>query len=203
MSLVDSVERKFLFGFTRVVALFFISLAVLTIVGCAIFALSQIKPDSISLSHKEILEIVDPNERITPNNTENSTVDNQAEDNENIRTASRTFPFAIQKTFNNPASLEKLEMWLDTFSEKDQDQIITELEEVIKLAEEKNSDIDTALMTFQKIKMEKARSSIENQQSKSLENSITAGIVGLSIVIVALFSLVLVLLAIERNTRKV
>lgn len=203
MSFADSVERTLLFRLVRILAFFFIIIAFLAILGAVIMTTVKMIPSSIDVSKEEISAIV-PLPAKDMRGADKAFQETVSKSHLEVKkNNTRLLPFAVQKEFSHPETQAFLEKWLNGFAKADQEKALKELESVILLAGERNVDVSDAIEKFTDLKSEKVNKADSEKQASILGNTMALYLIGISIVIIALFSLVLVLLAIERNTRKV
>lgn len=202
MPSIDSIERKYLFRLTRFVALFFIAAAIVPVVFGAFHFTGSFFPKSIAISESEISEIITPvvnsSDKKEANKSESYNEVNKAYD----PLSGLKIPFSVQKYISTAENMEALRNWATPMNRAEKEELLRELEVVIKKAEEQKLDVAKALNHYWEVKNVRLTWRNSAQSANDKQNYIYAGVVGTAIITIAIFSLVLVLLAIERNTRK-
>ena len=196
MSFADSLEQKFLFILTRFLALFIIGcLLIAIVVGGIMFSEKLFPKNDTKVTPTEVMEAIKP-----PVNPQ-SQPEQQPVLDINILPGIK-IPFILQKHFNNPDSIKTLKEWIENVPKEQRNEFINELAAVVEEAEKTKANVIEAINQYKELKFSKiknlqlAKDEASNMRLKYLE--IGFGCVAL----IALFSLILVLLAIERNTRK-
>ncbi len=202
MAFLAKFERNFLFGLTRSLALCFIflTLAALIISGL-IIGVSQLTKEDISVEPREVIDNLKPisaNETIQPDTQQQENL--VAPQSPNLPSGLK-IPFVLQKHFSSPDNLRTLNNWLEELPEDQRQPFLDEMAEAVTEAEKVQIEPIDAINAYHKLKMEKLQA-IDIAKEKQKQTWLWyAGAVGLGVIIIALFSLILVLLAIERNTR--
>lgn len=203
MLFIDRFEKKFLFSLTRLVALFFISLALLGLLGGVLASLMALAPVKTDLSPAEIAAIATPEEPATSTGDEDAATNATAElEKEPDALSGIKLPFIVQKHFSDPDNMNTLRNWIKTLPFEEKNRFIDEMAQVIKMAEDNKTDAMTAINQYNALKQQKFYEKAIAQAQSDEDQMKLLGIIGVTIITIALFSLVLVLLAIERNTRK-
>jgi hypothetical protein len=203
MAFLAKFERNFLFGLTRSLALcfIFITLAALIISGLVI-GVSQLEKEDISVAPREVIDNLKPisaNDAIQP---ETQQQENSASSQSPSLPSGLKIPFVLQKHFSSPDNLRTLNNWLEELPEDQRQPFLNEMAEAVTEAEKEQIEPLDAINAYHKLKMEKLQA-IDIAKEKQKQTWLWyAGAVGLGVIIIALFSLILVLLAIERNTRR-
>lgn len=113
-------------------------------------------------------------------------------------------PFVLQKHFNTPEKIQTLNNWLNALVSTmgDRQEFIDEMAATVVEAEKHKLSSNEAINKYKELKFKK----LELEQSTKAERRTLqlyyAGAVVGAVALIALFSLILVLLAIERNTRR-
>jgi hypothetical protein len=203
MTFLARFERSFLFGMTRALAMFFIfSTLVALIISGLIVGFNQIGGDDVKVAPQEVIDILKPTlpAETTQPDTKPSTI-NQPQTSR--LPAGLKLPFILQKYFSDPSNLLKLTDWLDDVPKNHQQIFLDEMASAVTQAEKEHIDPYEAINTYRKLKLEKLEAEKIAETEKRQTMLWYAGAVGSGIIIIALFSLILVLLAIERNTRRI
>lgn len=199
MGYIDKFERGFLFSLTRVVALFFIGIALLGLLASIILSVSNLIPAETKFSEQEIMDIASPQEAVEADSSYNEHTKNLYGEEDPL--ANIKLPFIVQKHLSDPDNMKILKNWISGFSLDQKKEFIEELASVIKVAEENDRDVLQAINRYSTLKQLKLSELKMAQSASYYENAMTLGAIAATIITIALFSLVLVLLAIERNTR--
>jgi hypothetical protein len=201
MRFFDNFERRFLFGLTRLVAMALIfSLLVAIAVGGVLFGGGLGEPQTTKVSTDEVMDAIRPPPVVAavPKAYQPSQTTLVSNELPNVK-----MPFVLQKHFSSPENLRILKDWLDDLPRERRQEFIDEMAAATGEAEEQKLDPTAAINKYRTIKMEKLeaeRLAKAQQQTLLLQY---AGATAVGIALIALFSLILVLLAIERNTRRV
>ena len=198
MSLIDSLEIKGFFRFTRFFAVLFIMvLTVGLIIGGALF--SKIWPTQVStrVNPSQVLEIEaerGPATRPAPQNTE---------DAEALKVlADLRIPEFFPKYFGDNQNRGVLVAHLGKLPEKARQDYLDNMAEVVALAENQGADVVQALNIYMQ-KKDQNIADIEAAKAAAITTRayiVASFLSGLGLIV--LFTLILVLLAIERNTRR-
>jgi hypothetical protein len=201
MSFIDSLERKFLFILTRFLALLIIScLLIAIVVGGIMFSEKLFPKDDTKVTPTEVMDAIKPPVP-TYNNPQSQPEQQQTVPDINVLPGIK-IPFILQKYFNNPDSIKLLKGWMENIPKGKGNEFINELAAVVEEAEKTNANVTNAINQYKELKFSKIK---DSQIAKTETNMIRLQYFGLAfacVALIALFSLVLVLLAIERNTRK-
>lgn len=203
MSFFDSFERKFLFHLTRGLAMLFIFGLIAVIVVGALIAYSSLLGNTVpKVDPSEVIEAIKPPVYVQETITATSTPPKAAIPDPNMLPGIK-LPFALQKQFNTPDNIRALRNILNDIPKENQQEFIDEMAAVVAEVEKQNLNTYEAINKFVELKKNKlakdAVSKVDLQQTRLY----FAGAAVSAIILIALFSLILVLLAIERNTRQV
>lgn len=201
MSFIDSLEQKFLFMLTRFLALLIIScLLIAIVIGGIMFSQKLFPIDNTKVTLTEVMEVIKPPINANDYNQSQS-AQQQAVPDINILPGIK-IPFILQKYFNNPDSINVLKGWIENIPKEQREEFIRELATVVEGAEKTNADVTLVINKYSELKFNKLK---DSQLAKTETNMIRLQYFGFAfacVALIALFSLILVLLAIERNTRK-
>lgn len=201
MSIVDNIEKKYLFRLTRFVALFFIAVALIPIVVGAFHYTKQLFPEQAAFTETEIAQIIKPVEKSSNSRAESHRIYSGVGDDIDPLDGLK-LPFSVQKNFSAPENMNILKSWMEPMSRQERIQFLSELDIVSSQAEAQKQEVVDAINRFWEVKKRRLIQRERERSANTAQNYIYAGVIGSSILLIALFSLVLVLLAIERNTRK-
>lgn len=201
MRIFDNFEKNFLFGLTRIFAMMIILGILISIgIGGLLFGGYYGGVDT-TVTVKEVLNSINP-----PVITNALSIDanSSAKTTENANVLlSVKMPFILQKNFNTPEKLHTLKNWLDFLTITDRQEFINEMAATVTEADKLNLSSTEVVNEYKRLKFKK----LEAEQSTKTERQsyklyYAAATVG-ALALIALFSLILVLLAIERNTRRI
>lgn len=202
MHILDNLETKFLFGLTRIFAMFVIlSILIVAIVGGLIFG-GLFQATNTNVPYTEVIDLIKPPLVIT-NDTLSTDSSSSIETPKNtIILPSVKMPFVLQKHFNTPEKLQILKNWLDSITLEKRQEFIDEMTIIVTETEKLKLSVDEAIDKYKELKFNKIEAeAIINAERKTQQLYYLGAIVS-AIALIALFSLILVLLAIERNTRR-
>ncbi|MBU9192995.1 hypothetical protein KTD33_00420 [Burkholderia gladioli] len=205
MSIVEGFERKALFNITRAVALVCVTAFLLAIAGGVFYG--------IAVWQEHVDTKVPAQEIIDPLKVSEMKPDQAADSPDSLGArppvqqgpedsplAGYKIPFALQKYISGDNS-KILRSHLDDVPEAERQAYIDELAAVVSAAEAQKVEPVEAINSYMEVKSNRyknaAAKAVEKRETLKLVLEATAG----GLLLVALFSLVLVLLAIERNTR--
>jgi hypothetical protein len=199
MNLLDAFEQKGLFRFTRLLALLIVcTLVTAVIAGLVIFTGTALTQESSYVKPEKVIDQVKPSILSTsPAPTgESNFVDPNA-------LPGIKMPFSLQTFFSNSRNMRILLDHIQTLSDEQKQDYVDNMAEVVEKAKAQNIDIVEAVNAYFSLKdQELQRAQVEHQQIIQTRLYIAGAAISI-MGLVALFSLILVLLAIERNTRRV
>ncbi|SAK85482.1 hypothetical protein AWB75_05698 [Caballeronia catudaia] len=202
MSIVEGFERKALFNITRAVALICVTAFLLIIVGGVFYG--------VSVWQEQVDTKVPPQEIVEPLRAAQARPTDVAgpkgvqppgqQAAEQSPLAGYKIPFVLQKYVSGD-NAKIVKRHLDEIPVVERQAYIDELGAVVTDAEAKKVDGIEAINSYMEVKSERYKTasakSLQKWETLKTVAEVTAG----GLLLVALFSLVLVLLAIERNTR--
>jgi hypothetical protein len=202
MSVVEGFERKALFNITRAVALVCVSVPMLAIIGIAIYAASIWNDDvPTRVTPAEIIAQVKPPEP----QADAARQPQGAQPPVNQEPAASPLfgykiPFSLQKYVSGD-NAQIVKNHLDHVPANERQTYLDELGAVVAAAESNKLDPAAAINAYMKTKAERYNDAASARARKWETLRFAAAGFGAGLLLIALFSLVLVLLAIERNTR--
>ncbi len=200
MAFLAKFERNFLFGLTRAFAMFFIITTLIGLLIGALVVLNQTGNQSSQVEAQEVIDVLRPS--LPVESAEPTTLQTPSKPQAKRLPLGLKLPFILQKHFSDPTNMEILIDWLSAVPHDQQQAFLDEMAAAVTQAEKEHIAPFEAINTYHELKQQKiaaAQLSAEAQKEAWLWY---AGAIGSGIVIIALFSLILVLLAIERNTRQ-
>lgn len=196
MSRLDGFERSALFVFTRALALVIVAVLIvgtsaLVFWGASTFATSG----ATRVSLRELMPPEGSNE-VKSTGGEQANIPQDMGLPPSIR-----MPFVLQKYFSGSENLGVLHRQLDELTTSEQQEYLDNLAEIVSAQEVSTPDATAVINRYFTVKdsrIQKAK--LEAVENRNLQLYLLGSIVS-AFGLIALFSLVLVLLAIERNTR--
>ncbi|WP_042302928.1 hypothetical protein [Paraburkholderia kururiensis] len=202
MSVIEGFERKALFNITRAVALVCVTVFLLAIVGTIIFGVS-VWQDHVD-TRVSAAEIVEPLKQTPPPQADGQqTQGTQPPAEQGVAQsplAGYRIPFALQKYVSGD-NAQIIRSHLDAVPAAGRQAYLDELGAVVSSAEASKVDVFEAINSYMKTKSERYTEAAAKAAEKWQTLKMVAAGTASGLLLVALFSLVLVLLAIERNTR--
>jgi hypothetical protein len=202
MSVVEKFERKALFNITRAVALVCIIVFLVGIVGVAIYGASVWKEEvTTKVAPEEIINQVKPvapPETTTPQGPTGARP--PATESKISPLSGYRIPFSLQNYVSGD-NARILKKHLDEVPANERQAYLDELGAVVTAAEASKVDVVEAINAYIKTKAERYQEAKRAQERKLDTLKLVGAGLGSGLLSIALFSLVLVLLAIERNTR--
>lgn len=202
MSIVEGFERKALFNITRAVALVCVSVFLLAIVAIAIYGASVWNSEvQTKVTPAEVIAQVKPPEASAeaPRQPQGA----QPPANQGPLDSplyGYRIPFSLQKYVSGD-NAQMVKNHLDRVPADERQAYLDELGAVVSAAESHKVDPVAAVNAYMKTKAERYDEATAARARKWETLKFAAAGFGAGLLLIALFSLVLVLLAIERNTR--
>jgi hypothetical protein len=204
MAFLSKFERNFLFNLTRGLAIFFIFLTLaVMVIGGLVVGISQSSNGDNRVAPQEVIDKLKPTLPLNTAQPDAQQSESQTIPQTPLLPSGLKIPFILQKHFSDPDNLRKLNDWIEDLSKSEQQVFLDELAAAVTLAEKDQINAIDAINTYHELKMEKLAAEKLAKAESTQKLLWYAGAVGVGIIIIALFSLTLVLLAIERNTRRV
>jgi cytoskeletal protein RodZ len=202
MSFADSFERRFLFVLTRGLALLFIfGLLAAIVIGGMMVSDKLMPKETTAVTPQEVVDAITP-----PKPEESQTADPASAATspppDPMILPGIKLPFVLQKHFNVPASIQTLRGWLEALPSEQRPQFLDEMAAAVTEAEKSGAEGLAAINKYKEIKFDKLKQEELAAAKLATQRMTYAGVAFGSILLIALFSLILVLLAIERNTRR-
>lgn len=196
MKLIDGLEQNLLFRLTRILAILFIcGVFVATVFGgFVLFTVTSKKP-AITVQASEVIEALKPQQQKSSVSPEQQVLAPEGDPLANLKV-----PFALQKILDSE-NVTTIRNWLRQIPEDKQAQALEEMGLVAAAAEKSNVAVPDALNKYHELKMERFAAEEKAAEAQKYSVLIFGSSVATGIIVIALFSLILVLLAVERNTR--
>jgi hypothetical protein len=201
MQMFDRFEKNFLFGLTRIFAMLII-MGILIAVGIGGVLFTGVYSETnTKVSTAEVIDAIKP--PVTESSQSgDSSLPAQPVENINILPSVK-MPFILQKHFNTPDNLQSLKGWLDSLPKDNHQEFIDEMVIMVTEAEKLNLPPHDAINKYKELKLKKLAAAQLKKAEQRTKQLYYAGAIISGVALIALFSLVLVLLAIERNTRRI
>ena len=198
MPIFDNFEKKFLFGLTRIFAMLII-LGILISIGLGGIMFANLsKGVNTKVTASEVINEIKPPEDTSSNGSVSPT---QLTDRSNFLPSIK-MPFILQKHFNDPENVKLLSGWLDIIPADTRQNFIDEMAAAVTEAEKNKLSATDAINKYKELKFKKLDAESSEKSTRQTQRLYFAGTVFGAVALIALFSLILVLLAIERNTRR-
>ncbi|MEZ5452904.1 MAG: hypothetical protein R3E93_08850 [Thiothrix sp.] len=203
MSFADSFERRFLFVLTRGLALFFIFGLLASIMIGGIMVSDKLTPkDSTTVSPQEVVDALKPPEYEEPPQVADATSATPAPVPDPTILPGIKLPFVLQKHFNAPDRIQTLRDWLEALPNGQRQVFLEEMAAAVTESEKVGADGLDAVNQYKELKFDKLKQEEAAAAALTQARLMYAGAAFGAVLLIALFSLILVLLAIERNTRR-
>jgi hypothetical protein len=202
MSVIEGFERKALFNITRAVALVCVSVFLLAIIAIAIYGASVWNDEvQTKVTPAEIINQIKPPEPVAdaPRLPQGAQPPANQEPQDSPLYGYR-IPFSLQK-YVSGSNAQVIRNHLDKVPRDERQAYIDELGTVVSAAESNKLDPVDAINAYMRVKAERYDEATVARVRKWETLKFAAAGFGAGLLLIALFSLVLVLLAIERNTR--
>lgn len=201
MTFFDSFEKKFLFNLTRGLAMFLIfGLIVGIVVGAFIYSALIFDKTKTKVDASEVIAAIKPPVNVQEKNNATDSSPKPVDD-PNLLPGIK-LPFVLQKKFDTPDNIRTLRNILNSIPIENRQEFIDEMAAVVVEADKQNIPSYDAINKFIDLKKEIISAASNNKSEMMQYRLYFAGAVLSAVVLIALFSLILVLLAIERNTRQ-
>ncbi len=198
MSFTDSLEQKFLFTLTRFLALLIIAgLVISMVVGGIMLGDTLLPQKNTKVTPIEVMEAIKP--PVTYNQSQSD--QRQESIDVNVLPGIK-LPFILQKHFNNPNAIKYLKRLIEDLPSGQRTEFINELAAVVEEAERTNANVPDAINKYAELKLSKIKESQLAEATAKAQRLTYLGYGFACVGLIAMFSLILVLLAIERNTRR-
>ena len=193
MPLVEFLETKLFFNFVRAFAFCVVSLLLVVVAISTSTFLGTYGPFREKVSAEEVFS------RLAP--FKGSPAGGTASDPDVEASSSVDLPLSVQRYFAESQSRSRLVREMEGLSVEEQRAYIDNLASIIQEAERRNIDVGNSINMFMQLRSQQ-RPRFSASAAEILSKRVYSGVAALSaLVLMALFTLILVLLAIERNTR--
>jgi hypothetical protein len=199
MAFVDTIERRTFFRLTRIVALLWLFFLAAGIILSVILFLAAINHSVGHVDPELALQSSDSN--VNSASPENGRLDQSS--NASPLTSLR-IPLSVQSYLDSEENKKVIEGWLGSLDPSDRQDFIDNMAEVITAAQKKRVDVFGSINRYKDLKIAKAAAAKQGMDVMGIAVSPFNLVLGIffQLGLIAIVSLILVLLAIERNTRK-
>ncbi len=197
MTLLESVERRGLFRLTRFLAFVVIlALSLALVIGAFIFAGDMIPNRTPAVSFNEI------SHELHPAPEANQSGSNPSQPGEESQGApSLDLPFVLQPYFSASDNRQVLMRHLEGLDSSERTEYLNNLSQVVKASQSSGEDTTNVINKYFELKQTQLALAKADSAARTLRRLYIAASALSIIFLIALASLILVLLAIERNTR--
>jgi len=199
MALIEAIERGTFFRLTRIVAFLWLFLLIASTVLSVFFFFLTIESPVGHVPPESALPSTDSN--INTASPENERLD-QSKNASPL--SSLRIPLAVQSYLDSEENKEVIEGWLNSLDPSDRQDFIDNMAEVITAAQKQRVDVFASINRYKDLKLAKIAATKQGIDFLGIPVSPFNLVIGIFIQLglIAIVSLILVLLAIERNTRK-
>jgi hypothetical protein len=198
MIVFDIFERDCLFRLTRFVAMLFVfGLLLGIIVGGYFVGLYVCNSQNTPVTPSEVIYAIKPPKPALAANSEQD----QSAASQDIMPSIK-IPFVLQKYFDLE-NLKQLRSWLNEVPRDQRAEFLNEMAATVQEAEKSGVEPVDAINKFHELKMGALAMDKAAKDEQHMALLYYASAVAAAIIAIGQFSLILVLLAVERNTRKI
>jgi hypothetical protein len=194
-SILDKFERIGVFRFTRLITLLSVFTTAMVLIVLATTFLTTLLPQYTSVGGEEVAAVLKA--KTTPASGESR---DDSSDETVLLSTVKPGP-GVKKEFSDSTNRKVLAGWLKGLPKASRQDFIDNMEEVIAYAQRNSMNVTDAINTYKELKLDKVGTVGLDQLERKLSQGTIIGSFLFGLMLLALFSLVLVLLAIERNTR--
>jgi hypothetical protein len=202
MQVIDKFEKKFLFGLTRVFAILIIFSILISVGIVGMLFVDFSKGINTQVTAFEVTDAIKPPVVENTTSTYSTSSSSLSPTNLNLLPSVK-LPFVLQKHFNEPENIKVLNSWLDVLPLDAQQNFIDEMAATVTESDKLKLPFVDAINKYKQLKFKKLDEERAAKAERRLQQTYFAAFVFGAVTLIALFSLILVLLAIERNTRQV
>ena len=198
MSFLNTFEQRGLFNLTRYLAIFLISIFMISMILSFLFLVFSIsKTYEAKVTQNEVFDQINYDEAIKPTYSE-ARVEEKIDPN--ILPGIK-IPFVLQKYFSKSENRNILLNRLNGLRPEKRQQYLDNMANIVVAGEKENYDPVKIINIYMKLEQKKLSKALAQKQSDHQFRKYLVAFILSMLALVALFSLILVLLAIERNTR--
>jgi hypothetical protein len=194
--ILDKFERIGVFRFTRLITLLAILITASGLVVLAASFITTLLPQYTSIGGAEVAAALKAKTSLVDSGESSEDSSDEAV----LLSTVKTGP-GVKKEFFDSTNRKVLAGWLKGRPKKSRQDFIDNMEEVIEYAQLNGMNVTDAVNTYKDLKLDKVGTVGADQLERTISRATIIGTFLVGLMLLALFSLVLVLLAIERNTR--
>ncbi len=198
-TILDGFERGLLFRLTRFVAITAIILLAAVIVASGVALSLYLRSTSSAVTPDEIVVGLKTQRAESRDKAPVAPTPGLLESSDD----SIKVPFILQKYLSTPQNMQTLKGWLSGLTADEKTNFLSELASVVVVAEKEKLDPIDAINKYRTIKLQRLAENKLKETQRSNYMFYFAGAIATGLVLISQLSLVLVLLAVERNTRQV
>jgi len=201
MAVLDAFERKGLFGFTRLLALSVVGLLILGLIGGLIaWGSTLFASDKKRVEPEKVIAALKPLPTSVDGDASGGRAPAEPPPPSGVLPGLK-IPFRLQPYFSRVGSREFMRGKLSDMPLSDQQEYVQNMEEVVAAANSAGISEPEAIETYLLMKDREISDAAARKVVRQQTRIYVLQAVGSAFGLIGLFSLVLVLLAIERNTR--
>ena len=192
MPILDSLERRALFRLTRALAFVFVLiLTAALIIGAILLAKDLAPSETATVSYNSVAQALHP-----------QASESTQQGSDAVLTDPIDLPFTLQPYFTNAANRAVLQRHLSRLDSSEREDYLRNMAEVVTQAKAHSDDMTETMNKFMELKSDQADLAKSDREARVMRQIYIASAAVSVILLIGLFSLILVMLAIERNTRK-
>jgi hypothetical protein len=197
---LEGFERGVLFRLARFVAMSAIMLLFGLIIAGSVFVVRDFNMGRSEVSPENIVASLKP---ISQGNHDDTNTNGQISKSGLRETAESTvkIPFVVQKYMDSVENIAVLNSWLSVLNDSEKKVFLSQLAQTVDAAEKSEVDPMAAINKFKEVKFSRLEEERRQETERNTHLIWFAGLIATSLILTALLSLTLVLLAVERNTR--
>ena len=200
---LEGFERSVLFRIARFVAMFAIFVLLSGIAFGTFKAVTEFQASNSSVTPSDVVsQLKSEQDAARRSNGSDGASPVPSESTPYTKAKVIKIPFTLQRIVNNPEAIETIRSWVVNFSDSEQKIFLDDLAKTAEAAETANIDPIDAINKYRVLKFEKLEEAKKAEADRNTYLLWFAGAAATSLILIALLSLTLVLLAVERNTRK-
>jgi hypothetical protein len=192
-SALDNFERSTIFRFTRALAIAAVAAIAIALVVAGLIFAATLLPTSSAVGGREVAAAI----RVrgsAPTETASETASEAVLSTVNL-------PLAVSKELSGSDNRKVLSGWLANLPKEERQDFVDNMRDVVVYAQQNNINTTDAINTYKTLKLDKVATTGFDRIERQIARATIIGGFLFGLALLAMFSLVLVLLAIERNTR--
>lgn len=202
MSTLNYIEQRIFFRIARFVAFVLALILFLAIIGDCIYVFSINQSTKMPTADDVVGSLKSPTPAPAANPSNAPAITSQQIGKPGDALAGLRFPAELQTTFaGDQGNLDTLRGWVESLPQEDRQQFLDELGRSVALAKQRGIDPADAINAYKERYFDAREQSAAASAAATEKKMYAAYAAATAMILITLFSLVLVLLAIERNTR--